>query len=93
MSPCINGLGGDIVQYGWSNLVGQNRCFLALPIYWHVWSFKTCLICASDILGLFQKLLKSSLSMYSLCVHLLMLGNNSATASKWYSLSYFCKYL
>ena len=72
-----------IVQYVCRNHVGQNKCFLALPIYWYVQNFSNCLICASMIFGLFQKLFESSLWMCSLCVHLLMLENSSTLKVKF----------
>ncbi len=50
----------------------KNSCFLALPIYWPVRNFNILVFCASVIMGLCQKELDSSLSIYGFVVHLLM---------------------
>ena len=73
--------------------MGQNRCFLALPMYWSIWNLSSCLICALEIFGLVQKLLEISLLMFSSCVHLHILGNYLVVVSKWYLRSYFIRYL
>ena len=60
----------------------KNNCFLALPMYWPVRSFNIIVFCEFVIVGLDQKALESSLSIFGFIVHLLMLGNWVAIISR-----------
>jgi hypothetical protein len=69
----------------------QNKCFLAFPMYWPYLNFRSCVICESVIVGLFQKLLEILLSIRGLLTHLLILANVLASFS-FSSFSSFSRY-
>ena len=69
-------------QVGFEKRVGQKRFLRAFPMYCHVLNFSNCLICASDILGFFQKLLDNWLSIFGSLVHFFILRKSKATCSR-----------
>ena len=63
------------VQFGFGYILGQNKCFRWLPMYWAYRSFRVCVIWASVIPGSFHNWFESLGLIWSLDVHLSMYGN------------------
>ena len=64
--------------------IPKKSCFLAFPIYWPVRNFRTAIFCGSVTIGLDQKLLESSLSIFGFIVYLAMFGNLCAIVTKFF---------
>ena len=78
VSGCIIGHIGQVMSGYY--LRPKNSCFLALSIYWLYQNFRSCMICTSDMVGFFQKLLEDILSIKVSFVYLLMLWKLVASA-------------
>ena len=73
--------------------IPKKSCLRAFPMYWPVRNLITHVICESVIVGFFQKLVESSLSISLLPVHFSMLGKLSEIRSRLLLRSCFLKYL
>ena len=73
--------------------IPKNSCFRAFPMNWPVRNLMRHVICELEVIGFFQKLVESSLSILLLPVHFSMLGKFSEIRSRSLIRSCFLGYL
>jgi hypothetical protein len=74
-------------------LCQKKQLFHGIAMYWPVWDFSMLVFCECVIVGVDQNLLDMSLSMSGFIVHLLMLGNRSASIFRLVSRSCLVMYV